>query len=71
MSRVLCDGSDQGVRSAPAFIPMFMLLDTPFSPEFTQVAYTITFLITWLIMLVIWMTLGLPVGPGAPIYLPS
>jgi len=25
----------------PVFIPMFMLLDTPFSPEFTQVAYRI------------------------------
>jgi aminobenzoyl-glutamate transport protein len=97
---------------APVFIPMFMLLDTPFSPEFTQVAYrigdsttniiapmmsyfalivafmeryepksgigtvvatmlpyTVTFLVAWIILLVIWMTLGIPVGPGAPIYL--
>jgi aminobenzoyl-glutamate transport protein len=97
---------------APVFIPMFMLLDTPLSPEFTQVAYrigdsttniiapmmsyfalvvafmeryepksgigtvvatmlpyTITFLAVWIIMLVLWMVLGLPVGPGAPIYL--
>jgi aminobenzoyl-glutamate transport protein len=99
---------------APIFIPMFMLLDQPFSPEFTQVAYrigdsttniiapmmsyfalivafmerydekagigtviatmlpyTVVFLVVWIAMLVIWMMLGLPVGPGAPIYLPS
>jgi aminobenzoyl-glutamate transport protein len=99
---------------APVFIPMFMLLDHPFSPEFTQIAYrigdsttniiapmmsyfalivafverydkkagigtviatmlpyTIVFLVVWIALLVIWMVLGLPVGPGAPIYLPS
>jgi aminobenzoyl-glutamate transport protein len=99
---------------APVFIPMFMLLDTPLSPEFTQVAYrigdsttniiapmmsyfalivafverydekagigtviatmlpyTVVFLLVWIALLVIWMTFGWPVGPGAPIYLPS
>jgi len=99
---------------APIFIPMFMLLEQPLSPEFTQVAYrigdsttniiapmmsyfalivafmarydekagigtviatmlpyTVVFLIVWIIMLVIWVLLGIPVGPGAPIYLPS
>jgi aminobenzoyl-glutamate transport protein len=99
---------------APVFIPMFMLLDSPLSPEFTQVAYrigdsttniiapmmsyfalivafverydkkagigtviatmlpyTVVFLVVWIVLLVIWMVFGLPVGPGAPIYLPS
>jgi aminobenzoyl-glutamate transport protein len=99
---------------APVFIPMFMLLEQPLSPEFTQVAYrigdsttniiapmmsyfalivafverydekagigtviatmlpyTIVFLVVWIALLVVWMLLGLPVGPGAPIYLPS
>ena len=99
---------------APVFIPMFMLLDHPLSPEFTQVAYrvgdsttniiapmmsyfalivafverydekagigtviatmlpyTVVFLAAWIALLVIWMLLGLPVGPGAPIYMPS
>jgi aminobenzoyl-glutamate transport protein len=28
--------------------------------------YSITFLIGWSIMFVIWLSLGLPVGPGAP-----
>ena len=99
---------------APIFIPMFMLLDNPISPEFTQVAYrigdsttniiapmmsyfalivafmgrydekagigtviatmlpyTVVFLIVWIAMLVVWMILGLPVGPGAPIHVPS
>jgi aminobenzoyl-glutamate transport protein len=99
---------------APVFIPMFMLLDHPLSPEFTQVAYrigdsttniiapmmsyfalivafverydsaagigtviatmlpyTIVFLVAWIVLLVVWMLLGIPVGPGAPIYLTS
>jgi aminobenzoyl-glutamate transport protein len=99
---------------APIFIPMFMLLDHPFSPEFTQVAYRIgdsttniispmmayfalivafmekyddnagigtvvatmlpytgAFLVIWIVLLVIWMIFGLPLGPGAPIHLPS
>ena len=99
---------------APIFIPMFMLLDHPFTPEFTQVAYrigdsatniispmmayfalivafvarydkkagigtvvatmlpyTVAFFVVWIALLVIWMIAGLPVGPGAPIYLPS
>jgi aminobenzoyl-glutamate transport protein len=99
---------------APVFIPMFMLLEKPLSPEFTQVAYrigdsttniiapmmsyfalivafverydtkagigtviatmlpyTIVFLFVWVLLLVVWMILGLPVGPGAPIYLES
>ncbi len=99
---------------APVFIPMFMLLDHGFTPEFTQVAYrigdsttniiapmmsyfalivafmerydkeagigtviatmlpyTVVFLIVWIALLVIWMVLGIPVGPGAPIYMPS
>lgn len=31
----------------------------------TMLPYTITFLIVWAIMLIIWVLLGLPVGPGA------
>jgi aminobenzoyl-glutamate transport protein len=99
---------------APVFIPMFMLLDQPLTPEFTQVAYrigdsttniiapmmayfalivafverydekagigtviatmlpyTVVFLVVWIALLVVWMLLGVPVGPGAPIYLSS
>jgi aminobenzoyl-glutamate transport protein len=98
---------------APVFIPMFMLLDHGFTPEFTQVAYrigdsttniiapmmsyfalivafmeryderagigtviatmlpyTFVFLVVWIALLVIWMLTGLPIGPGAPIYMP-
>ncbi len=97
---------------APVFIPMFMLLDRPLTPEFTQVAYrvgdsvtniiapmmtyfalivafverydrkagigtviatmlpyTVAFFIAWTVLLVVWMLLGLPVGPGAEIYM--
>ena len=31
----------------------------------TMLPYTVTFFMCWSILLVIWMTLGLPVGPGA------
>ena len=33
--------------------------------------YTIVFAIVWSILLTIWIVLGLPVGPGAALYLPN
>jgi aminobenzoyl-glutamate transport protein len=30
--------------------------------------YTVVFLISWTILLIVWYLLGIPVGPGAPIY---
>ncbi|MEG1311722.1 MAG: AbgT family transporter [Romboutsia sp.] len=36
----------------------------------TMVPYTIIFLIGWIILLGIWMMLGLPLGPGAPLHYP-
>jgi aminobenzoyl-glutamate transport protein len=33
--------------------------------------YSATFLIGWTLLLVVWILLGLPVGPGAPLYLES
>jgi aminobenzoyl-glutamate transport protein len=35
----------------------------------TMLPYSVTFLAGWTIMLVLWVTLGLPVGPGAGLYL--
>jgi aminobenzoyl-glutamate transport protein len=32
--------------------------------------YTLTFLAIWTVLLIGWLALGLPVGPGAPLYLP-
>jgi ferrochelatase len=37
----------------------------------TMLPYTVVFLVVWIVLLVIWMLVGFPVGPGAPIYLPS
>ena len=37
----------------------------------TMLPYTITFMFCWIILLVIWMSFGWPVGPGAPLYLPQ
>ncbi|MBS3681248.1 AbgT family transporter [Ornithinibacillus massiliensis] len=33
----------------------------------TMVPYSIFFLISWMIMLIVWMLLGLPLGPGGPL----
>ncbi len=35
----------------------------------TMLPYSITFLISWSVLLVIWLLLGWPMGPGAPLYL--
>jgi aminobenzoyl-glutamate transport protein len=35
----------------------------------TMLPYTVVFLICWSLLLMIWMLLGLPVGPGAGLYL--
>ncbi len=35
----------------------------------TMLPYTITFFILWSVLLVIWIVLGLPVGPGADLFL--
>jgi aminobenzoyl-glutamate transport protein len=35
----------------------------------TMVPYTVVFLFFWTILLIIWMLLGLPLGPDGPLYL--
>lgn len=35
----------------------------------TMLPYSVTFLVGWTVMLVIWILAGLPVGPGAGLYL--
>ncbi|HUE87172.1 MAG TPA: AbgT family transporter [Vicinamibacterales bacterium] len=35
----------------------------------TMLPYSVAFLVGWTVLLVIWILLGLPVGPGAPLYL--
>jgi aminobenzoyl-glutamate transport protein len=34
----------------------------------TMIPYTIAFLVSWLIMLIIWILTELPIGPGAPLF---
>lgn len=36
----------------------------------TMLPYTIVFTIGWSLLLVIWVLLGLPIGPGATIHMP-
>ena len=35
----------------------------------TMLPYSISFLVIWALLLIVWMLLGLPVGPGAPLFL--
>ena len=35
----------------------------------TMIPYTVVFLFFWIILLIIWMLLGLPLGPDGPLYL--
>jgi aminobenzoyl-glutamate transport protein len=37
----------------------------------TMLPYTVAFLLSWSLLLVLWMALGLPVGPGAGLRLPA
>jgi aminobenzoyl-glutamate transport protein len=37
----------------------------------TMLPYSVAFMIVWMVLLVVWMLLGLPVGPGAPMFLPT
>jgi p-aminobenzoyl-glutamate transporter AbgT len=35
----------------------------------TMLPYSVAFLVGWTVLLVVWMLLGLPLGPGAELYL--
>lgn len=35
----------------------------------TMLPYTVAFVVVWTVVLIIWITLGIPMGPGAPLYL--
>jgi len=37
----------------------------------TMLPYSIAFLVAWTLLLIVWITLGVPMGPGAPLYLPG
>ena len=37
----------------------------------TMLPYTFFFLIVWVILLIIWISLGIPIGPGAELFLNS
>ncbi len=37
----------------------------------TMLPYTVTFYVIWVVLLIVWVLFGLPVGPGAPLYLPN
>ena len=37
----------------------------------TMLAYSVAFMLGWMILLVIWLLMGFPLGPGADLYLPE
>lgn len=36
----------------------------------TMLPYTAVFLVVWALLLVVWVFLGIPVGPGSPLFIP-
>lgn len=36
----------------------------------TMLPYTVVFLAVWMVLLAVWLALEIPIGPGAPLYLP-
>ncbi|HSW29724.1 MAG TPA: AbgT family transporter [Longimicrobiales bacterium] len=36
----------------------------------TMLPYTVVFLVVWTILLAVWVFLGIPVGPGSPLFIP-
>ncbi len=37
----------------------------------TMLPYTAAFTVVWTVLLAVWLTFGLPVGPGAPQFIPA
>jgi aminobenzoyl-glutamate transport protein len=37
----------------------------------TMLPYSVTFFVVWSVLLIIWTAVGLPIGPGAGVYLPT
>lgn len=37
----------------------------------TMLPYTAAFTVVWTVLLAVWLTFGLPVGPGAPLFIPA
>jgi aminobenzoyl-glutamate transport protein len=37
----------------------------------TMLPYTVVFLVCWIVLLAAWILIGLPLGPGAGLFLPS
>jgi aminobenzoyl-glutamate transport protein len=37
----------------------------------TMLPYSLAFLVAWTALLIVWIVLGVPMGPGAPLYLPG
>jgi aminobenzoyl-glutamate transport protein len=37
----------------------------------TMLPYSIAFLVVWVLMFIVWLLLDLPIGPGAPLFIPT
>jgi aminobenzoyl-glutamate transport protein len=37
----------------------------------TMLPYSVVFMLVWMVLLVVWLLVGVPLGPGAGLYLPS
>lgn len=37
----------------------------------TMLPYSVVFMLVWMFLLVFWLLVGIPIGPGAGLYLPG
>lgn len=70
------DSSTNIISPLMTYFPVIVAFMQKYEPEkglgtliSTMTPYSIVFLITWSILLIVWMLLGLPVGPGAPLFI--
>ncbi len=80
--RIIGSASAKWGILAPIFVPMLIIVG--FHPAFTQVIYRVgdsitnpitpmmpsrwTDSIVWTVFVILWFLLGIPVGPGGPIF---
>jgi aminobenzoyl-glutamate transport protein len=72
------DSTTNVVSPMMTYFALIVALGTRYEPKAgistviaAMLPYTIAFLITWIVLLIIWMLAGLPTGPGAPLFIGS
>jgi aminobenzoyl-glutamate transport protein len=71
------DSTTNIITPLMAYFPLILTFARRYDPQTgmgtliaTMLPYSIAFSVLWSLLLVAWIKLGLPLGPGAPLYLP-